>query len=84
MVSCHDARYCQQWNVAPTRYDSDGCALSFQSQCGYPTTWTVKGNAPGGQLVDSACDVHLSQAVRRIVTEHPVPTVQVIPFTLEK
>lgn len=71
-ASCRHSRYCQQWDQAPTRHSKEHGTLSFSSQCGFPTTWAV--SLPSGyshnyttRNTDYSCDVHLSQAVRRLM-----------------
>lgn len=70
--SCHHPRYCQQWDQAPTRYSEEHGTLSFSSQCAYPSTWTVTlpsdySHNYTTRNTDTSCDVHLSQAVRRLM-----------------
>ncbi len=71
-TSCHHPRFCQQWNQPPVRYGGEYGTLTFTSGCGYPSAWTV--TLPSGYThnyttrnTDTSCDVHLSQAVRRLM-----------------
>ena len=78
-----EARYCQQWDVAPTRCLQDGAKLDFRSQCGYPSAWKVTVTTPAAAVSDHTCDVHLSQCVRRLTTEHADPVAQITEYIRE-